>query len=122
MDLPLLVLAGLISGNGTGFVAYLGLAIILVVAVPTISLTARRLHDSGHSAGWMLGPVVFAIPMPMLALTYALSCFDVCGPRSRGLATALRVDFWLFAASAAGMIVLLVLPARRQESGVPVTR
>ena len=113
VDVPVSLIALLITGNGTGLIAYVGLALILVVAVPTVSLTARRLHDSGRSAGWMIGPLVFGASLPPLAILFALSCFDVCGPRSRGFEIALFTGFWLFVASSVGLLVLLLWPSRR---------
>lgn len=43
------------------------LLLTLLLILPTLSITVRRLRDSGHSAWWVLPPCLTLIPLPILA-------------------------------------------------------
>lgn len=45
----------------------LSLLLALFFLLPTLSITVRRLRDSGHSAWWVLPPCLAFIPLPLLA-------------------------------------------------------
>ncbi len=45
----------------------LALLLTLFLILPTLSITVRRLRDSGHSAWWVLPPCLTLIPLPILA-------------------------------------------------------
>lgn len=48
---------------------YLFMAVAIILYLPFISVTARRLHDTGHSGWWML---ISSIPIVGLILLYWL--------------------------------------------------
>ncbi|MBO4553829.1 DUF805 domain-containing protein [bacterium] len=68
--IPLVVclIVGLIFGGALGTV---GKIIAIIVFIATISLTVRRLHDSGHTGWWAL---LFICPPAGLVLEIIL-CF-----------------------------------------------
>ncbi len=49
------------------FIFFLYTALLLLILIPAFCITAKRLHDLGHSAGWafifiLLPQILFAIP------------------------------------------------------------
>lgn len=38
-----------------------------VTALPTLAITARRLHDAGHSRWWICPIILLCIPLPIIA-------------------------------------------------------
>lgn len=38
-----------------------------LILIPTLSMTARRLADAGHSRWWLLPPLLLLIPLPIIA-------------------------------------------------------
>lgn len=63
-------------GNQPGVV---GLLAALALLLPTIAVTARRLHDTGRSAWWMLLPVVPALVAVTSAVAMFFALFDSPG-------------------------------------------
>ncbi len=64
----------------------LGGAVAMVVLLPTISITVRRLRDAGRSPLWVLPPVMSFLPLPFVGsvavvlslVTLVLCCMPTC--------------------------------------------
>ena len=64
-----LLLAGLVGGRGGGLTDVVSGLYTLVVFVPSLALSVRRLHDTGKSGWWML---ISLIPLvgPLIVLFF----------------------------------------------------
>jgi uncharacterized membrane protein YhaH (DUF805 family) len=51
------------------FRIFLGLATGLITTTPTLSVSSRRLHDTGHSVGWVVAQLV--VGATLVALRFA---------------------------------------------------
>lgn len=38
-----------------------------IICIPTLAITARRLHDAGHSRWWICPVILLCIPLPIIA-------------------------------------------------------
>ena len=66
------------SATAAGYLLLLPTAFILATLLPTLAITARRLHDIGKSGWWQLawytaGPLLWVLPLVLLYLIVGLA-------------------------------------------------
>lgn len=73
----------------------LGSVVALVVLLPTLAITVRRLRDAGQSPLWVLPPVVSFLPLPVvgsLAAVLSLVTLVLCCMPTRELLPAVPTE------------------------------
>lgn len=111
----------LAQGLGQDPNTFLGIQtlVALVLVIPDLSITFRRLHDAGHSAHWL-----WTTAIPLVALAVALPQFISAAlsgnrPESLGIDALVWFLIFVFACLAVGVLqlVLLIKPTKTRAHG-----
>lgn len=95
-------------------IPYIGNLIILAIALPSLAVSARRLHDIGRSAWWLLLPC--SISVAVCALSFSLVSFQQSDHIDSGLLIAWCIMGLAYLAVAIVFIVWFIQDSKSEPN------